>query len=268
MYDTERALGKAVAEKGFKPAFLEFLADDAILFRPQAVNGPEFLRNRESAGSGELRRTVTFADISANGLLGYTTGEWRLTQRVRNSVTEKVGHYATVWQKRKDGYKAILDIEVSHEDYRKPQMRSAPPANKDRDVNRKGWSAADAVMTFLRMGMTKKGLGGAYEKFAADSVQLFRDGVPPIIGRGSAEEELEKYRAVDFPARVSQFESADMAYSWNQCSYADSDEGMEKGNCLHVWKLKDNKWRIVLGVFARVGNNEKPVLKFRQRPKR
>lgn len=262
MYDAERAFGQAVASKGFNTAFRDFLADDAIIFRPEAVNGPEFLKTREEISNGSLRRTVARADISTNGMLGYTTGQWTLTQRTKSIQVQKIGQYATVWQRRPDGkYKAILDIEISHEPVEKKKNRYVPIVPYERDLNVRGWSAADATMGFLKLGMTKKGLGGAYDKFAGDDVRLLREGVPPIDGRGDAEEEMRRYKAIDFPERVSQFESSDMAYSWNACSYSDSDEGMEKGNCLHIWKFRDKKWKIVLGVFARVVNNTKPVLK-------
>lgn len=268
IYDTERAFGQAVAAKGFNPAFREVLADDAIIFRPEAVNGPEFFRTRDEKSAGTLRRTVTRADISTNGMLGYTTGEWTLTRREKNIQIQKIGQYATVWQRQPNGkYKAILDIEVSHEPLEKKKKRYVALTPYPKDKNIRGWSAADATMNFLKMSMTKKGLGGAYDKFAGDDVRLLREGVPPIDGRGDAEEEMERYKAIDFPTRVSQFEASDMAYSWNACSYSDSDEGMEKGNCLHIWKLRDQKWRIVLGVFARVANDTIPVLKEAKRKK-
>ena len=41
LVETEKSFAQAAAEKGIKPAFLEFLADDGILFRPNAVNGKE-----------------------------------------------------------------------------------------------------------------------------------------------------------------------------------------------------------------------------------
>lgn len=269
MFDAERAFEQAVERKGVNSAFLEFLSEDAIIFKPEPVNGPEFLRKRDRASTGALRRKVSFADVSTNGLLGYTTGEWTLTQKVKTLEIKRMGQYATVWQKRPDGrYKAILDIEISHDPYEISVKPRDLPDPKERDTNKRRWSAADATMNFLRLSMTKEGLGGAYDKFAGGDVRLLRDGLPPIDGRKAAEKEMEKYVAIDFPPRVSQFETADMAYSWNPCSYSNSNEGMEKGNCLHIWKLRDTKWRIVLGVFARVANDKVPELKARDRPKR
>jgi hypothetical protein len=267
VYDTQRAFEAAMAEKGIKPAFLEFLADDAIIFRPEAVNGHEFLRTSADLPSGVLRRKVSFADASINGMLAYTIGEWTLTPQIRPNEV-RVGEYATVWSKVNGKYKAILDIEISHEVFSRAEYRRVIPKPRESHSNKQKWSATDATMNFLKMSMTKAGLGGAYDMFAAEDVILLRDGLPPIVGRGRAEEEMEKYISVDFPTKVAQFETGDMAYTWNPCSYADSNEGMEKGNCLHIWKFRDKKWYIVLGVFARVANTTKPVLKEKERAKR
>jgi ketosteroid isomerase-like protein len=261
IYDTQYAFEQAVAEKGVRKAFREFLADDAVIFRPEAVKAREYLEKIEETTGGTTRRKVSFADVSTNGLLGYTTGEWSFTPRNKAAGEPRLGQYATVWSRMLNGtYKAILDIEIEHDPITKKKKRERTPIPYVRDSNKRGLSVTDSTMQFLKLSMSKKGLGGAYDKFASQDVILLRDGLPPILGRGDAEEELERYMSIEFPARVSQFETADMAYSWNPCSYADSNEGMEKGNCLHVWKLRDKKWQIVLGVFARVINTTKPVL--------
>ena len=260
VYDAQRAFEAAVAEKGVKPAFMEFLADDAIIFRPEAVNGRDFLQTADNSPASILRRKVNYADVSVNGMLAYAIGEWTLTPRARPKDV-KVGAYATVWGKVNGNYKAILDIEISHDILEAAQYRRQIPKPRGSQSNKHGWSAADATMNFLKMSMTPAGLGGAYDAFAAEDVILLREGLPPIVGRGRAEEEMERYIAVDFPSKVSQFEAGDMAYTWNPCSYADSNEGMEKGNCLHIWKFRDKRWYIVLGVFARVANTTIPVLK-------
>ena len=194
--------------------------------------------------------------------MGYTTGEWTLTQKGRPANEVKLGQYATVWSQGPGReVQGVYWISRSRTIHMKERRSTVQYRREDGEANKKGWSAADASMEFLRMSMSKKGLWGAYDKFARDDVRLFREGSPPIVGRVAAEEELELYKAVDFPAKVTQFQTADMAYSWNQCSYATSNEGMEKGNCLHIWKFRDDKWKIVLGVFARVRNEQIPVLK-------
>ena len=62
---------------------------------------------------------------------------------------------------------------------------------------------------------------------------------PPLEGKKRVLSEMKRYRSVEFPKKVSLYESADMAYIWNPCEYANNDEGTIKGNCLHIWKLRD-----------------------------
>lgn len=43
MVDTERAFAKMSEEQGVRPAFMSFIADDGILFRPTAVKGKQWM---------------------------------------------------------------------------------------------------------------------------------------------------------------------------------------------------------------------------------
>src|SRR5688500_20258575 len=67
IYDTQRAFERAVAEKGVRPAFLEFLAEDAVIFRPEAVNAKEFLNRRNDAAAGTLIRQIGRASCRGRG---------------------------------------------------------------------------------------------------------------------------------------------------------------------------------------------------------
>ncbi|MCC7306931.1 MAG: hypothetical protein IT173_05155, partial [Acidobacteria bacterium] len=72
VYETQRAFERVLADRGARSAFTEFLSDDAVIFRPEAVNGRDFLRSADSLPDGTVNRTVHFADVSNNGLLAYT----------------------------------------------------------------------------------------------------------------------------------------------------------------------------------------------------
>jgi len=269
MIDTEKAFARAVAEKGMKSAFLEILADDSVIFRPTAVNGREFWKAREDFSPALLIRHPTYADIAANGLLGYTTGNWEFYPKGKTGSMTEFGQYVTIWEKKQDGkFRASVDIGITQEKISFPESNRKLPIGTSRDKNKRGWSAADASMNFLRMSMNKQALGGSYKKFAAKDVRFLREDAPPIVGRKKVVSETKNYISVEFPKKTALYESADMAYVWNACEYADSNEGAEKGNCLHIWKLRKKKWWIVLGVFAPVPNETQPTLKIRPGNKR
>jgi ketosteroid isomerase-like protein len=268
MLETEKAFHRAAVERGMKPAFLEYLSSDSVFFHTTAVNGREFWRSRQDRSPALLIRNPSFADISSNGRLGYTTGSWTLYPRGKNDVLTEYGQYVTIWEKGPDDkFHASLDIDISHEKLPVSQMRRKLTANKIKDRNKKGYSAADASMNFLRMSMGRDGLGAAYERFAASDVVLLREKAPPIRGKRRVVKATKNYVSIDFPKRIATYESGDLAYVWNPCEYADSGEGTEKGSCLQIWKLRDAQWYIVLGVLARVPNLSQPTITVKQKTK-
>ena len=42
---TEQAFSQAAADKGTREAFVQFIAEDGILFRPKAVNGKRWMQD-------------------------------------------------------------------------------------------------------------------------------------------------------------------------------------------------------------------------------
>ncbi len=269
MFDTEKAFEQAAAEKGMKAAFLEFLSDDSIIFSPNAINGKQFWQAKEDSSAALLVRKSTYGDISANGLLGYTMGDWRLYPKGKSESLAEFGQYVTIWEKRQNGrFFASVDIGISHDKLTFADTDRVLRANRTSDPNKRGWSPTDSSMNFQRMSMSQERLGAAYKKFAADDVRLLIERQPPILGKKNVVAEMGRYISIEFPKKTALFQSADMAYTWNPCQYANSNEGTETGNCLHVWKLRNKKWWIVLGVFARVNSQDAPVLKTKKKNKK
>ncbi len=268
LLETQRAFGDSAAESSLKPAFLKFLSEVAIIFQPGPVNGKEYWKSRDDDSSTLLVRNLTYSDISASGLLGYTTGNWRTYQKGKSEGLAKFGQYVTIWEKRPDGkFNASLDVVVMHEKLPFSETDTPVRQKQSRDLNKRNWSPADASMNFLRLSMSGERLGGAYEKFAADDVRLLRDAAPPIVGKKQVVREMNEYLSIAFPAKVALFQSADMAYTWNPCQFDNSNEGVVMGNCVHIWKLRKKKWMIVLGVFAPLPNETEPVLRTRPKSK-
>jgi ketosteroid isomerase-like protein len=262
----EKTFEQAAAERGVRSAFLEFLADDAIVFRPSPVNGKKYWNAAADLSSLTYSRNVTHSDISANGILGYTTGNWRLYPKGKSESSAKFGQYVTIWERKPDGkFRASLDIAITHDKLPFTETDRTWRFDRHKDMNKRGWSPADASMNFSRSSMGGARLGGAYARFAAKDVRLLREGEPPILGKKNVVREMRRYVSIEFPANIALFQAADMAYTWNKCAFADSNEGTESGNCLHIWKLRNKKWWIVLGVFSRVPNETPPRLKIAEK---
>lgn len=268
MLAAEKVFVQSAAAKGIKTAFLEVLASDSVIFHPEAVNGREYWSKRQDSPASTLVRVPTFGDISYNGMLGYTMGDWRSYPKGKSEAFADFGQYVTVWEKRNGKFVASLDIGIKHD--RLAAAEADPEYRPDRtsDPNIRGWSPADASMNFLKMSMGRERLGAAYKEFADDDIRLLIEREAPIFGRKRVVKATSRYISMEFPKKVALFEAADMAYTWNACQYANSSEGIEQGNCLHIWKLRKNKWRIVLAVFARMDSGKPPEIKVRQKRKK
>ena len=261
--EAQTAFQTALVSKGQAEAFLEFLAEDAIIFQPDAVNGKQYWNAAKNGPEGKLKREMLYLDISSNGMVGYTTGIWEWTPKGKDKPAE-CGRFVTVWAKRQGGqFRAVVDVTTAEDGDVQAANKDGIPKKIDGDPNKRGWSAADPSMNFLKAAMSGSRLGGAYSIYAADEIRLIREGDPPVVGKKRVIAETRDYRSISYPKRVVLNESADMAYVWNPCEYSDSDEGVERGNCLHIWKLRGKQWNITLGVLSRVRNKKKPELKLR-----
>ncbi|MCB1022863.1 MAG: nuclear transport factor 2 family protein, partial [Acidobacteria bacterium] len=118
----ERTFAEAAREKTVKKAFLEFLADDAVVFEPGPVNARKFWSDRPESAM-LLSWEPVWADISSDGRIGYTTGGWEFRPNGKDDDPVAFGQYITVWEKRSDGdLKAVLDIGISH---KKPEKSAS-----------------------------------------------------------------------------------------------------------------------------------------------
>lgn len=266
LLEAEKKFVKEAETRGSRNAFLDVLTPDATLFYPEPVNGHMFWKDQPDKSETEIFvRVPVFGDVAFNGKLGYTMGNWRVYQKGKSESFAEFGQYVSVWEKRNDQFLIGLDIRTSHEKLSaKITDRKLRPDSR-REENKNGWSPADASMNFLKLSMADTRLGSAYKRFAGDDMRLLIEGEPPILGKKNIVEVTEKYVSVQFPKKVNLFQAADMAYTWNVCQYENSNEGIEQGNCLHIWKLRDKEWEIVLGVFAKLVNDKKPEIKLAPR---
>src|SRR5437764_14297369 len=114
LVEMEHAFARAAAEKGTRDAFLEFLADDGIIFQPGPVNGKQFWQAR-TPRKGLLSWELIFADVSLAGDMGYTTGPYEFRPNGAGDKPTAFGQYFTIWKKQTDGsWKVALDRGTSN----------------------------------------------------------------------------------------------------------------------------------------------------------
>ncbi|MEQ1603619.1 MAG: hypothetical protein ABL999_02000 [Pyrinomonadaceae bacterium] len=250
--DTEHGFAKFAEENGTKAAFLEFITSDGLLFLPDKVNGKEYWSGR-GPSTGLLSWAPNYADISANGILGYTTGNWEYRPKGKGDEPTGFGEFITVWLRQPDGkYKFVVDIGVGHKKPEKYSTDWVTAADKRKDLNEKNSSAGDNANGFFT-AMTEKGIGKAYEMYAVDDVRAFREEMAPIIGKKALISLVKGEKTTySIAKRSSFFGSADLAYNTNTYTKTADGKIVERGNLMQIWKLVNGRWRIVLDIFKPV----------------
>lgn len=112
MVAADRAFSDSSAKFGMKKAFLDFVADDAVLLRPgylPIVEGDviKFLTSQEDT-SFVMTWTPKGGQLSKSNDLGYTYGVYEIKLKAKDTVLN--GTYVSIWQKQKNGdWKFVLD---------------------------------------------------------------------------------------------------------------------------------------------------------------
>ncbi len=248
MVDTEHAFAAKAAVDGTKAAFLANMTDDAVVFNPDKMNAKAFWSARGESKS-LLSWAPNYADISSNGILGYTTGNWEFRAKGKDDAPAAFGEFITLWQRQSDGtYKFILDIGVGHEkpaNYSTEWKTAAAAAGSE-----KMEPTSDAAAAFYQL-QAKKGTAKAYETYADDNIRCYRDEKLPILGKKDAIKMLKADKAKTvFAKRSTTFTADNISYSLNTYTKSLDGKEVEKGNFVQIWKFSGGKWRIVLDVFA------------------
>lgn len=263
MVETERAFSRMAEEKGTREAFVEFIADDGILFRPTAVLGKKWMREHPLPSSTSrplLSWQPIFAAVSLAGDLGYTTGPWQYKKDIKDAQPAAFGNFMTVWKKQTDGsWKFALDLGISNPDPKATMPRWEPgnsqPANGSFKKGDPG-AARTALLNVDREFSKASVAQGAREAFllyAAKDVRLFRNDHFPFVGKMAAADALTPITAewTWTPSFAGVSESGDLGYSYGIYELRDQrglDSVSERGNYARVWKKVNGEWKLVVDV--------------------
>src|SRR5215211_3439230 len=133
MVKTEQAFSKMAEEKNTRDAFMAFIADDGLLFRPGAVNGKKWMIEHPAPPPQNpdkkplLAWQPSFAGIAASGDMGFTTGPWEAKADIKDEKPRGYGHFVTVWKKQADGtWRFAVDLGIDHPQSGGPQTLWQP----------------------------------------------------------------------------------------------------------------------------------------------
>lgn len=193
MADTERAFAQTATVKGWRDAFLDFFADDAVALGREVGLAKDGLRKLPSTPFSEFELVwePRLGDVAASADLGWLTGP--STSLNRTAKDPKPGHgcYLSIWRKQPNGtWRVFIDVGAGAPE---PvsfapgftrmafDTRYVAPAGKDGGKDAAGQSLAETDRD-LNAQMAAHGAGPAFASRVTSSSRLHRPGFTPIVG--------------------------------------------------------------------------------------
>jgi hypothetical protein len=259
----ERAFAALARATDTRTAFLAFLDDSSVMFRPHPVDG------RRSTAAQPVRPLLLlwepgFADIAASRECGYTTGPWKVAQRTAPDSVIASGHFVTFWRKEK-GWKVLLDVGISHAAPAAPPpdlvigpLSRRPSRRGSADVRQGGGGATIKEEERLHQDLGMLPAAEAYRSVMAEDIRLYRDDLPPFLGREHAALAISAVegRTSSSPIRTWRSAAGDLACSYG--SYLRHAEGrlVEKGYYVRIWRSEGDAMRLALDLWSSVPLSE------------
>jgi ketosteroid isomerase-like protein len=258
LVDAERGFARNAVALGMQAAFMNALADDGVVFRPYAVNGKEFYRDREDP-DGVLIWAPERAEVSTAGDLGYTTGPWEFRRGGTEGEVLATGRYISVWTRGEDGvWRLAADIGTSGPaggampdsvDLTGPSRRASVPSSEA------SLEALHALDRRISSTAYSRGTAAALEPLGAADLQIYRNDRPPALGR---EDALAALTALDEkigydPEGGGIAASGDFGYTYGRTTRAPSAPGEAgpEGSYLRIFRADSGSahgWTVALDV--------------------
>lgn len=250
---TDAAFAARSLEAGQQVAFLEYLAEDGVLFRPGPVRGRDWLGSHEPA-TGRLEWVPAAAAVDCSATLAASTGRWAYSNAAGGEPV--AGHYLTIWRREPDGdWRAVLDHGIDHAAGASPSVLLAPafdllwPRNVQ-DCAPEGSAAllADAEAK-LNRSTVRRGSAEALRRRVAEGAIAYRDDGPPALltpewPPGEASLGMGGIAQTDGTIVTDR---SDLAVTYG--SIRDADAGSESGSrvfYVRVWRYVDEGWRVAI----------------------
>lgn len=262
LVNTERAFARTSEERGTREAFMAFIADDGILFRPTAVRGKQWMTEHPLPRSEKrdlLSWQPTFADVAGSGDMGYTTGPWEYRKEIHDARPVAFGNFVTVWKRTVDGWwRFAVDLGISNPEPAQALVPWQLPAkSKAPKVELKRLESEPSMLRARDLEFAKaseaRGAQIAFSSYAAKEVRVCRDGNFPFLGIKMASAALPPRLSVWTwqPAFAEVSQSDDLGYTYGTYQLTNTNSTphtVETGNYLRIWKKQNGTWKVVVDV--------------------
>ena len=242
----ERAFASASRQHGIREAFLSYLAEGCVIFRPGPVDGRKWFQDREPS-TGTLLWEPDFARVSADGGFGMTSGPWEF--RAEPGAEPAHGHYVSVWRRNDEGeWRAVADIGVNHAEGRNARMSGVTADGPDAPLDDTGRKQALSGMLEADRLFIEGGLTAVLAERAGKEIRLYRDDHMPMIGLAAARRYAEGAGEEGTPEPMGGGVSAagDLGYTYG---VSRKDAGAAASAAyLRVWSHGPQGWQLAMDV--------------------
>lgn len=242
--EAERAFARYAAQHNTKDAFLKFMDSTAVVFEDGAIQKAKPLWESKQPGKNKLLWAPSFAVISTAGDLGVTTGPWEMKATTDPKDTALAsGAFMTVWTKKGDEWKWLVDIGIVH-NLDNPPVGDVNSVELNH-VERAGYDAGRYLLIAEQNFITAYKTSGkeAYNAVADNDIHLLNPNQLPVHGIYGLDGALVNMSGdIEFQAVGSGVsKDGDLGYVYGYAS-----ENGKKGNYLRVWRRVGRKWTLIM----------------------
>jgi ketosteroid isomerase-like protein len=256
LVEAERSFARFAEASGQRAAFLEFLTDEAVIFRPQPVNAHQWYAEN-TQDTGLLSWYPVYAEIASSGELGYTTGPWEFRSDFEDAEAASYGHYVSIWRRQANGeWKVILDLGNT---YDQPAEKLSGLETRVTRVGDEDTDPAEERVVLLATEAVfsdeseKGGLIASYMAYTTEDVRFYRMGAPPVKGQTPTRNALKGIHGIltwkTEDGGVSN--SGDLGYTYGTMEYRDRDTEklLDTRSYMRVWRIEDGgRWSVALDI--------------------
>lgn len=245
MIQAERDFAAYSVAHTTKEAFLEYIDSNSIMFDNGAVVKAIDFWNKREKKPGVLNWRPQFAEISASGDFGFTTGPWTYQSTINDTVAAR-GQFATVWHLTKEGkWKFLADLGVDNTPVNSSERTIKITAEKHSGTSKAIPHVYPLVSTendFQRL--YKRAGTKAYGQYLSKESILTRNGAGPAINAADQKSIIDSTPKGEYKMEgwgVSPVE--DMGYTYGSITINGKKECY-----LRMWRLESGGWKIAIEV--------------------
>jgi ketosteroid isomerase-like protein len=255
----EQSFAMMSASHGRQAAFAEFIAEEGVIFRGDAVitNGKQYWQEQRPQPI-VLKWEPEFQDVAASGDYGYSLGPWEFQEYRPYTAPLAYGYFLSVWQKQSDGrWQAILDTGTGGGMKRENHtLTYSFPPNADKPKSYqpvKDLAAAKAELYNLDHALMKtwspKPRSETLLAMLAPDARVMRRGHAPLTNLDSINTVLKadtvtfNWQALDANAAPS----GDMGFTYGVCEFRNKEGRNQKTVYVRIWKRQvSGEWKVVV----------------------